>query len=107
MKSNESYGSNGKSMKTHDKPVTLAKTKGNHWNKKTKDNEKSFADMCSITLVFISHDLPVIRQMCDRVAVMRNGMICELENSDKLFESPKHPYSKHLLDLMPTILNTK
>ena len=68
---------------------------------------KDLQDEMNLTLVFISHDLPVIRQMCDRVAVMRNGMICELENSDELFESPKHPYSKHLLDLMPTILNTK
>merc|ERR1711965_357161 len=68
---------------------------------------KDLQNEMNLTLIFISHDLPVIRQMCDRVAVMRNGMICELENSDKLFDSPKHPYSKHLLDLMPTILNTK
>ena len=68
---------------------------------------KDLQNEMNLTLIFISHDLPVIRQMCDRVAVMRNGVICELENSDKLFDSPKHPYSKHLLDLMPTILNTK
>ena len=68
---------------------------------------KDLQNEMNLTLIFISHDLPVIRQMCDRVAVMRNGVICELENSDKLFDSPKHPYSKHLLDLMPTILSTK
>ena len=68
---------------------------------------KDLQNEMNLTLIFISHDLPVIRQMCDRVAVMRNGVVCELENSDKLFDSPKHPYSKHLLDLMPTILNTK
>ena len=68
---------------------------------------KDLQNEMNLTFIFISHDLPVIRQMCDRVAVMRNGVICELENSDKLFDSPKHPYSKHLLDLMPTILGTK
>jgi peptide/nickel transport system ATP-binding protein len=45
--------------------------------------------------------LPVIRQMCDSIAVMRHGEICEVSDADAFFNSPKHPYSKHLLDLMP------
>ena len=52
-------------------------------------------------MLFISHDLPVIRQMCDRVAVMRDGEICEIATTDALFEAPQHKYSKHLLNLMP------
>ena len=54
-----------------------------------------------LTMIFISHDLPVVRQMCDRIAVMRNGQICEVAESETLFNAPTHDYSKHLLDLMP------
>jgi peptide/nickel transport system ATP-binding protein len=54
-----------------------------------------------LTMLFISHDLPVIRQMCDRVAVMRNGAICEIAATETLFEAPTHDYTKHLLKLMP------
>jgi peptide/nickel transport system ATP-binding protein len=54
-----------------------------------------------LTMLFISHDLPVIRQMCDRVAVMRNGRICEIARTEALFEDPQHEYTKHLLELMP------
>jgi peptide/nickel transport system ATP-binding protein len=54
-----------------------------------------------LTMLFISHDLPVIRQMCDRVAVMRGGAICEIAHTETLFETPQHEYSQHLLDLMP------
>ena len=54
-----------------------------------------------LTMLFISHDLPVIRQMCDRVAVMRNGAICEIAQTEALFDTPQHEYSQHLLDLMP------
>ena len=57
----------------------------------------------NLTMLFISHDLPVIRQMCDRVAVMRHGAICEIATTNSLFDEPKHEYSKHLLDLMPKI----
>ena len=62
---------------------------------------KDLQDELGLTLLFISHDLPVIRQMCDRVAVMRHGKICEVSSTDMLFDNPKHEYSKHLLELMP------
>ena len=62
---------------------------------------KDLQDELGLTMLFISHDLPVIRQMCDRVAVMRHGKICEISSTDMLFDNPKHEYSKHLLELMP------
>ncbi len=62
---------------------------------------KDLQDELGLTLLFISHDLPVIRQMCDRVAVMRNGAICEIATTEDLFNSPQHEYSRHLLELMP------
>jgi peptide/nickel transport system ATP-binding protein len=39
--------------------------------------------------------------MCDRVAVMRHGAICEIAQTETLFDTPQHAYSQHLLDLMP------
>jgi peptide/nickel transport system ATP-binding protein len=54
-----------------------------------------------LTMLFISHDLPVIRQMCDRVAVMRYGKLVEVAETEALFENPQHPYSKELISLMP------
>src|SRR5262249_57905717 len=46
-----------------------------------------------LTYVFISHDLSVVRQMCDRVAIMYFGRIVELADTRRLFESPAHPYT--------------
>ena len=54
-----------------------------------------------LTMLFISHDLPVIRQMCDRVGVMRNGKLLEVAETEMLFTDPQHEYTRHLLDLMP------
>ncbi len=62
---------------------------------------KDLQEELGLTMLFISHDLPVVRQMCDRIAVMRNGAICEVADAETLFEAPTHPYSQHLLDLMP------
>ena len=43
----------------------------------------------------------MIRQICDRVGVMRHGKLLEVAEAETLFEDPQHDYTKHLLDLMP------
>jgi peptide/nickel transport system ATP-binding protein len=64
---------------------------------------KDLQEQLNLTILFISHDLPVVRQMCDRIGVLRNGKLCEVSNTEKLFLEPKHEYSKELLRLMPKI----
>ena len=68
---------------------------------------KDLQDELDLTLLFISHDLPVIRQMCDRVAVMRKGEICEINTTENIFKKPKHSYTKELINLIPKIENIK
>ena len=64
---------------------------------------KDIQDELHLTMLFISHDLPVIRQMCNRIVVLKNGSICETKESEELFNNPTHPYTKELIRLMPKI----
>jgi len=64
---------------------------------------KDIQDHLHLTMLFISHDLPVIRQMCNRIVVLKNGVVCETNNTEDLFDNPKNNYTKDLINLMPKI----
>ena len=64
---------------------------------------KDLQEQLNLTILFISHDLPVVRQMCDRIGVLRDGKLCEVANTEELFLKPQHDYTKELLRLMPKI----
>ena len=57
----------------------------------------------NLTYLFIAHDLGVVRYLCDRIVVMYAGRVMEVSDSESLFENPRHPYTKTLLNAMPSI----
>jgi peptide/nickel transport system ATP-binding protein len=64
-----------------------------------KDLQSAFG----LTVIFISHNLSVVRQMADDVVVLRNGRIQEQGPSENVYENPQAEYTQHLLELTPTM----
>ena len=62
---------------------------------------KSLQAELGLTLVFIAHDLGVVRHVSDRVAVMYLGRVVEVADADTLFREPQHPYTEALLSAVP------
>jgi ABC-type oligopeptide transport system ATPase subunit len=56
-----------------------------------------------VALLFISHDLAVVRRLCDRVAVLYLGQLVELAPREELFANPRHPYTRALLAAVPSL----
>ena len=56
-----------------------------------------------LTMLFISHDLAVVSQVADRVAVMRHGLLLEEASREAIFQSPVHPYTRALMGAVPTM----
>ncbi|MBR5429012.1 MAG: ABC transporter ATP-binding protein, partial [Firmicutes bacterium] len=55
-----------------------------------------------ISMLFISHNLNVVRKLCRRVAVMQRGRLVEEGSTDQVFFHPQHPYTKRLIEAIPT-----
>ena len=64
---------------------------------------KDLQRQLGLTYLFISHNLAVIYQMSDRVAVMYLGRLVEIASAERLFAAPRHPYTQLLLDTIPSI----
>ena len=54
-----------------------------------------------LSIIFISHDLRIVRQLCDRVLVMYLGKVVELNTTKEIYGHPKHPYTKMLIEAVP------
>jgi len=64
---------------------------------------KELQDKLGLTYLFIAHDLATVAHVCDRVAVMYLGQIVELTETERIFYSPKHPYTEALMSAIPDI----
>jgi len=68
---------------------------------------KKIQEKRDTSIIFITHDLGVVANIADRVAVMYAGKIVEIGTVDEIFNNPKHPYTKGLLKAMPNLKKSK
>ena len=64
---------------------------------------KDLRDELGLTMLFIAHELGVVRHMSDRIAVMYLGQIMEIGTADEIFDAPRHPYTQGLLKAVPRL----
>ena len=57
----------------------------------------------NLSLIFVSHDLAVVKVVSDRIAVMNRGRIVEIGDADAVYDRPAHPYTRRLLDAVPVV----
>jgi peptide/nickel transport system ATP-binding protein len=67
------------------------------------DLMKSLKEQFKTSILMITHDLGIIAEMCNRVAVMYSGSIVEYATANELFKQPLHPYTKGLIDAIPKV----
>jgi oligopeptide/dipeptide ABC transporter ATP-binding protein len=65
---------------------------------------KRLQQQLGLSMLFIAHNLAVVRHLCDRVAVMYLGRIVELAETEQLFRNPRHPYTQGLLKAIPRLI---
>ncbi len=58
-------------------------------------------EQTQMSMIFISHDLSIVRQICDRILVLYNGEIVEMGKAEDIYQNPQHDYTKKLLDSIP------
>ena len=63
---------------------------------------KDLQDKMNLTYIFISHDLTVVKFISDKIAVMSKGKIVELSDSDEIYQNPKNPYTRKLIEAIPS-----
>ena len=64
---------------------------------------RQLRDDYQLTMIFISHDLGVVRYIADRIAVMYRGKIVEYGEAESVFHNPQHDYTKRLLSAIPKL----
>ena len=64
-------------------------------------------DELNFAVIFITHDLPLLLEISDRIAIMLQGEIIELDTADHIYRSPQHPYTKKLLASFPSLSGSR
>ncbi|MFF0501476.1 ABC transporter ATP-binding protein [Nocardia aobensis] len=67
------------------------------------DLVRDLADEFGLSLILVSHDIGVVRQLCDELLVMKDGSVVESGSTATVLDNPRHPYTRTLLDAVPTL----